>query len=87
MLVDYDKILCFLTDACNQYEQKAPTVHSYCEDLYERVTESREVQLEELRLVAQLKENNIWATANQAANLVYHLQDRLSMTTIGEAGF
>lgn len=87
MLLDYDKILSFLTDACTQYEKTAPTVHSYCEDLYERVSESQLVQLEEIRLVSQLRVNNIWATPNQAANIVYHIQDRLGMKTTGHAGF
>jgi len=86
-LVDLESIGEFLAACCDQYEQSAPTVHTYCDDLYRRLTEGDSVLVRDLLTVQKLLENGIWEQPNFAANRIYHLQHDLGQDTTGQVGF
>lgn len=77
-----------LEEACDFYDQSAPTVRDHCDDLYVRIGEAPErVTLAELTAVQALWSDVGWMHPNYAANLVYKTRHRLGMNTAGHAGF
>ena len=83
-----DDLQHLIEEGCSEYEQTAPTVHTWLNDLYMRINEQPdEVLLSELLQVDRLLENGLWMQPNCAANAVYKLQDRLGKSTVGQAGF
>ena len=81
------KVELFLTDACQHYEQTAPTVADHCNDLYIRIQDGSPVTVREIMAVCALCDRDGWAHPNYAANAVYKLRDSLGMDTTGHAGF
>jgi hypothetical protein len=87
-VIDLDGIRRFLSTACAHYEDTAPTVTAHLDDLYLRMEEApQRVSLAELLGVLPLCEEGAWEHPNHAASRIYHLRDRLGMTTEGQAGF
>jgi len=86
-LIDMTKILDYLTQCCEQYEQSAPTVHAYCDRLYVRIGDGEDVLLKEILIVQALSGDEGWLHPNLAANRIYHLQSDLGQDTAGQTGF
>lgn len=78
----------FLEKLVKQYENTAPTVAQYCDDLYIRVGDRAPVNLEEIIVVTRLLvEPERFESPNIAANQLYKLQNRLGQDTTGHAGY
>lgn len=77
----------FLADCCNQYEQTDPTVHAFCDGLYDRLADNQPILLREVTGIMPLLENGIWEHPNFAANRIYHLQSELGQDTAGHTGY
>lgn len=77
----------FLSAAVRVYEQSAPLVSRWLDDLYIRVftTGPEHVNLAELICATNLYETeaHIWLTPHYAQNRVYKLLDRLGQDTTG----
>jgi hypothetical protein len=87
-MINIHAICKFLTEVCEHYQQSAPTVTAWADDLYQRISDAPEkVVLSEILAVQHLLENGEWEQANMATNRIYHLMHRLGQDTTGHAGF
>lgn len=85
----YDHEMCekYLVEICNQYQESAPTVSQYADDLYSRLTSGGVIQLRELTTLQHLWENGQWEAPSFAANRIYKLEHSLGRDVTGQAGF
>ena len=61
MFVDYNAASRFVIEVCSHYEQSAPTVAAWADDLYMRMSENTAaVSLHELLQLQYLFEEGVW---------------------------
>lgn len=86
--IDIVAIRLFLVEVVQHYEDSAPTVARWADDLYIRLGDNPgAVLLAELLTAQQLKEEEQWALSNYAANIVYKQMYALGQDTTGHFGF
>jgi len=84
----FDALRTLLGDASTQYQQSAPTVSRWADDLYIRLdTNGDLITLSEVAFAVHLHEDGYWLDPNLAANLHYKLLNRLGRSTTGLLGF
>jgi hypothetical protein len=87
-LLDIAAIRAFLAQVVTQYEQTAPTVSRWADELYIRLGEDLScVRVVELVTAAALFEEGQWEHPNFAASRIYHLMESLGQDVTGHAGF
>ncbi len=83
-VLDFDALNEYLAMVVEQYEQSAPQVSRWADDLYIRIFHTPEtVALIELIAALNLHADGAWAQANYAQNRIYKLLDRLGKDTAG----
>jgi len=73
-------------ETVNQYEETAPTIAIWVDDLYVRLGKG-DVGLKELVFLESLRENDIWDQPNHAANKLYHFLHSQGKDVTGQLGF
>jgi len=88
IMIDIDALLTFLARVVAQYEQSAPTVSKWADDLYMRLSDDMySVRLIEVVTAQRLLEDDQWEHPNYAANRLYHLMEEVGQITTGHAGY
>jgi hypothetical protein len=83
---DLDAVPDLLTEGCGHYEQTAPAVCDYLNDLYMRCDNTADsVVLSELIFLRKLAggPGEGWMHPGHAQNALFHLLDRLGRSTTG----
>tara|TARA_R110002110_G_scaffold13929_3_gene66118 strand:- start:2886 stop:3134 length:249 start_codon:yes stop_codon:yes gene_type:complete len=82
-MFDRDKFEETLSELANHYEDSAPTVSNFCNEIF-GMRDSL-VTLQDLVLLQQFSEEKF--EPNLAANMIYHHQESLGRSTVGHIGF
>ncbi len=87
-LFDLEAIRAYLQEVVWHFEQSAPHVSQWADDLYIRTVDDwRSITLDELRTAEWLRNEEWWNEPHLAQNTVYHLLDRLGRDTTGFSDF
>lgn len=87
-LFDFDKSIDFLTRAVAFYQDSAPVVSDYLNDLYVRLQDDFEsISLLEVRTLEMLNDADELANPHYATNLVYKMLQRLNRDVVGVSDF
>lgn len=91
-LIDIQKIDLFIADAVREYQQTAPQLATYLEDVYERLTDYKAIDIRELVTIGQLFYNGSnesergWEQPNYAMNRIHHMILDLGINADGRLG-
>lgn len=79
----------FLEEAVKHYEQSAPRLSTWLEEMYIRLGEEewKTITLEEIQQIQYLYVDDCWLAAEWAQNNIYRLLNRMGKDTTKIAGF
>jgi hypothetical protein len=84
-----EKFKQFLAEAVHHYEQSAPRLSEWLEEMYIRLGEDewKTITLEEIQQIQYLHADDCWLGAEWAQNNIYRLLNRMGKDTTKIAGF
>lgn len=84
-----EKFKKFLEQAVRHYEQSAPRLSAWLEEMYIRLGEEewKTITLEEIQQIQYLFADNQWLAAEWAQNNIYRMLNRQGKNTTKIAGF
>lgn len=84
-----DKFKQFLAEGVKHYEQSAPRLSNWLEEMYIRLGEEgwKTITLEEIQQIQYLYADDCWLAAEWAQNNIYRLLNRMGKDTTKIAGF
>lgn len=84
-----EKFKQFLAEAVRHYEQSAPRLSSWLDEMYIRLGEPewKTITLEEIQQIQYLYVDDCWLAAEWAQNNIYRMLNRMGKDTTKIAGF
>jgi len=87
-MFDLNTIRAYLAHVVAFYEESAPTVSQWADDLYVRLGDNpREVKLGEIMAALSLREDTVWLHPNYAANFIFKTMHEYGQDVTGHFGF